>query len=138
LWVAYFELLKIDVRLRLYGFGRILERSRADHSPQPREDALAVGERYARFLDAAARHHFVRARCLHRSLALHAWLQRSGLDAHLRIGVQKRHGALAAHAWVEVGGQPFAEPAEPLRAFTPLRATDGQHANWFDMLRQQR
>ena len=43
--------------------------------------------------------------CLTRSLVLCRLLVRRGVDAHLVLGVDARHGQFAAHAWVEHGGR---------------------------------
>jgi hypothetical protein len=76
--------------------------------------------RYAWAIALAARHHVVRARCLHRALVLHRWLRREGLPSELRIGVRKVDGALLAHAWVELDGEAVGDQPAAVAAFAPL------------------
>ncbi len=72
----------------------------------------------------AARHHFVRARCLEQALVCQRLLARRGVAAELRIGVRRAGAGLAAHAWLEAGGRPIGEPRPT--AFLPLAAAGGQ------------
>src|SRR5579862_760828 len=104
---AFATIGRVDLALRLFGFRRLVERTQTEATAET--DHVAVEDlwrarRYARWIDSAARYHFVRAECLHRSLALHSWLRHEGLPSELRIGVRKTSDALAAHAWVELGG----------------------------------
>jgi hypothetical protein len=73
----------------------------------------------------AARSHVVEARCLHQSLALHAWLRRERLPSELRIGVRKSYDELIAHAWIELGGQVVNDGPDRVAEFSPL-ATPGR------------
>src|SRR5215210_1745517 len=119
-----------DIRLRALGFQRVVERVQP-----PSGRVLGPGEscrahRYARWLEIASRHHVVRARCLHRSLALHHWLRREGLPSELRIGARKDGGALKAHAWVELEGRVVNDPPAAVAAFTPLASPSGQRPAW--------
>jgi hypothetical protein len=118
---AYMRLIGVECALRLRG-GRALAPSAHTGLGVATADAVVAGERYAAWLDVAARHHFVRARCLHRSMALYGWLRSRGLPCELRIGVHKTDGGLAAHAWVEVSGHAVAEPLTELDKFVPLHA----------------
>src|SRR6266566_2063615 len=118
---AFVALAAVDVRLRLFGFQRVID-SLGSSSPmrQPTDQDLHRARRYARWLQAAGRHHAVRARCLHQSLALHRWLTAEGLPAELRIGVRTDNRSLVAHAWVELGGQVVNDRPDALSVFTPL------------------
>jgi hypothetical protein len=74
----------------------------------------------ARLVDAASRHHIRPVRCLHRSVVLQSLLARQGLDAELRIGVQRQQGRMLAHAWLERAGVPLAESPDIADLFLPL------------------
>jgi transglutaminase superfamily protein len=124
---AYVRLTTVDVALRLGGFRMSAPRPRPTRAARvPLPQLVAAAERYAYWLDVAARRHVVRARCLHRSLALSGWLSQRGVPCELRIGVQKRQGTLAAHAWVEVGGLAIAEPLDAIAGFVPLQRQPGR------------
>jgi hypothetical protein len=116
----------VHLDLRLGGLPRALNSPTGGAAARPTrsrvvdEGALGRAERYARSIEAAARYHPVRARCLHRALVLHRWLRREGLPSELRIGVRKLGGALNAHAWVEVGGAVVGDHPAALAQFTPL------------------
>lgn len=130
---AFVALAEVEVSLRLHGFGRLLERT----YEAPRLVSACISaddwsrtERYAHWLEVASRHHVVRARCLHRSLALHASLLERGLPTVLRIGVRKEDGKLQAHAWVELAGKLVGEAPVGVVGFTPLGTIDGQQVSW--------
>ena len=118
---AYAALLTTDVELRVLGYKRLLERIErgpATDTVSPRR--LRRARRFAGWLEQASHRHAVRARCLHRSLALHAWLRRKGLPSELKIGVRKENGELRAHAWVELAGHVVNDRQESVAAFAPL------------------
>jgi hypothetical protein len=142
---AYAWLTAISVGLRLVGFRRLmleLEKpaTRAKQSAiatsrgylpgEPSAAELERALRYARWINAASRRHYVRGQCLHRSLVLHCWLQREGLPSRLRIGVRKAGNDLQAHAWVALGQQAVSDPANLVRPFTPLTDQSGSLAEW--------
>jgi hypothetical protein len=119
---AYVSLLATDVALRAIGFKRLMARIQPARDGIPvRSAALRRAYRYAAMLEQASRYHFVRARCLHRSLALHHWLRRKGLASELRIGVRRDGGQLLAHAWVEVDGRVINDRPESVAVFAPLK-----------------
>ena len=107
---AFVSLAVIDVVLRVRGLAPLMEwvskRSRVRTADR---GAFQRASRYAHWIDVAAEHHPVRARCLHRSLTLHAWLIGEGLQSELRIGVRRHGTEITAHAWVEVDGVPANE-----------------------------
>lgn len=119
---AFVSLAAVEVALRVLGYGRLVERIDAASASRREVDPedLRRARRYARWLEVASRYHIVRARCLHRSLALHRWLRQQGLPSELRIGVRKEDGELKAHAWVELGEQLANDEAAAVAAFTPL------------------
>jgi hypothetical protein len=130
---AFITLGLIDLGLRVWGFRRVVEGAERPSKSAARAvgaDELHRARQYARLVELAARHHVVRARCLHRSLALHLWLRGQRLPSELRIGVRKEHFALQAHAWVELGGQFIDESPEWVGTFTPLRSGDGEQPTW--------
>jgi hypothetical protein len=126
---AFVRLIIVDMGLRAFGFRRLVERAGQQCAPanrgvDPRDVLDPTGLRrsrcYARWLEVASRYHVVRARCLHRSIALHRWLCEEGLPSELRIGVLKDGGELKAHAWVELGGHVVNDPPRSVEAFVPL------------------
>jgi hypothetical protein len=130
---AFVTLGVVDLRLRWWGFQRLVESAAPASISVAKSvgaDELRSARHYARLVEIAARHHVVRARCLHRALTLHLWLRGQRLPSELRIGVRKDHGALKAHAWVELGGQLVDESAEWVGTFTQLRTGDGEHPTW--------
>jgi hypothetical protein len=131
-WAALW-LIGVDVSLRLMGFRRLVARAHASaQSPTLSISAedLRRGRMYARWIESAARHHVIRARCLHCSLVLHAWLRREGLPCELRIGVTRSDGELKAHAWVEMDGYVVNDRRASVSAFVPLSTLDGRPPDW--------
>ncbi len=113
----------VDVALRFARYRQRMDLARPggillDYVPAAEELDRAL--RYAHWIDIAARHHVVRARCLHRSLVLHHWLCRDGLPSDLRIGVRKKAGLLQAHAWVELGGRILSDSPLAVATFSRL------------------
>jgi hypothetical protein len=120
---AFAWLTLVEIGLRTLGFQRLLDQARVGPTP-PRapESPRAHGRahRCAHWIDVAARHHVVTARCLHRSLALYRWLRCEGMRSELRIGVRKQGNELKAHAWVELSGCVINDRPDAVAAFTPL------------------
>jgi len=128
---AFLALAMMDVRLRVNGFQPTLARVERMPRHKPVTAAeFARAQRYARWIAVAARFHVVPARCLHRSLTLHGWLRREGLQSELRIGVRQANEQLLAHAWVELDGRPADELPERTALFTPLAHADGSLPGW--------
>ena len=72
------------------------------------ETQFQEAQRMAQAIRRAARY-VPRAHCLHRALALLAWLRRRGVAAELRMGVQSSGGRVEGHAWIEWRGIPVDE-----------------------------
>jgi hypothetical protein len=119
---AWISLAYIEFALRFRSFQRVLDEADSSQPTsvvaQPVEFARARA--YARWIDMAARHHVVPARCLHRSLVLHRWLRYEGLPSALRIGVRKKDDGISAHAWVELGGEIINDRPDRVAAFATL------------------
>ncbi len=75
--------------------------------------------RLARFAALPYRVLPFRATCLRESLVLVGLFRRRGIDAALRLGVQRSGAAIGAHAWVEVPGVGTWDAQAP--AFAVLR-----------------
>ena len=120
-YVVSIALLAImDLALRFLGFARSVAISRflagrRGGTIQDRRQVLPIAERLAR----AAVVYPGRALCLEQSLALFVLLQRRGIAAELRLGVQPY--PFNAHAWVELDGQPVNETWETIRQFVPMQ-----------------
>jgi hypothetical protein len=118
----------VDLGLRTVGFQRLVRQARAGSTrPELAESGSQAhrrAHRYAHWIDVAARHHLVEARCLHRSLALHHWLRSEGLPSELRIGVHKAGDELKAHAWIELAGCVINDRPDAVAVFTPLATAD--------------
>jgi len=119
---AALYLVSVDIGFRIMGYAR-LERLIAR---QGARRSMQVDHRFphrcAYWVERAARKVDRRYQCFHRSLALHAWLRRSGVPSQIKIGVRKSGSSLAAHAWIEVDGQVVGEAPGAAAPFTPLSA----------------
>lgn len=120
----------LDLALRVWGFQRTV--GWIERSPRRGVDRAAIdtARRWSNAISMAAHHHVVPARCLHRSLALHAWLRLCGLPSELQIGVRKEDDQLLAHAWVMLGSQIVNDGQRMTGAFTRLAAVGGHHPIW--------
>lgn len=130
---GFVDLACVDFVLRVRGFQSAVEgRAAASgaHQQHVQPSDLARASRYAYWLERASRHHLIRARCLHRAIALHRRLRGEGLPSELRIGVRKANGVFEAHAWVVLGGSPVNESAIGLASFVPLTTPSGAQPNW--------
>jgi hypothetical protein len=130
---AFLALGAVELGMRVQGFRRLVESAQRPAAPTP--DAMGPepfrrAGAYARWLDVASRYHPVRARCLHRSLALHRWLLQDGLPSELRIGVRKEAGELKAHAWVELAGRVVNDQPSDIEMFTPLLRVAWERPAW--------
>jgi hypothetical protein len=125
---AYASLALVDIALRALGFRRLMARVPEAHEGTVRAAQHRRAGRFAYWLEVASHRHVVRARCLHRSLALHFWLRRKGLPSQLRIGVMKADGALMAHAWVEMEGRVVNDRQADVAAFAVLDGLDAAAA----------
>lgn len=103
---------------------------RVEGEPEPTPEQIAQAQQCARWIAAAARHHVVRARCLHQSLALHGWLRSEGIANRLHIGVRKSGNEMQAHAWVAVGDRILIDEPRLVATFTPLRGTLRAQVGW--------
>lgn len=104
------------IALRVLGLARfhsMLSRRPLRASTMLVPDAFAVAEQVNR----AARHSFLPATCLTRSLLLGWLLRRQGISSELRIGVRMADGQFQAHAWLECGGVPVNDTMGAIREF---------------------
>ncbi len=115
---AWVVLLLADWGLRLLPFPRV-DRLFAPRRRQ-RQGSEEVIAKLAWATAAAARHHLYGMRCLPRALCLRWLLGRHGIEADLRIGVERQDEGLDAHAWVEWQGRPVGEDAAVAQRFAPL------------------
>ena len=119
----------VDLGLRVRGLRRLVDLA-------PRVSPVVVRRLpmhlplYVAALETTAGRHFVRAHCLHKSVALHFWLRREGLPSELRIGVRKESGELRAHAWVTLGDHVVNDDPSAVAAFTPLKASGPDDPIW--------
>jgi drug/metabolite transporter (DMT)-like permease len=67
----------------------------------------------------------LRASCLRRSLLLWWLLRHDGIEAVLRVGVNRDGGRLQAHAWVEYLGRPLNDVEDIARRFLPFERDFG-------------
>ena len=120
---AWVQLLAVELGVRCLGVRRTasLARDVAPSAPAP-TTAQWQAENYARWLGVAARHHVVRAECLHQSLALHQWLRARGAPSTFVIGVARSEGELQAHAWVRLGDRLVGDSDATVAPFTELTA----------------
>jgi len=121
LWQAWLLLPIVKLSLRLIGYRRTLWLLQALCVRKilfalAETDVAALGL----LVNIAARYSVLPINCLPRALVLWWLLQRAGVVADLRIGVQKKGGALAAHAWVERAGEPLNERTNVLMRYVPF------------------
>jgi Transglutaminase-like superfamily len=85
-------------------------------------DVGLVGDQYARWVDRiiVRGRPLVRPGCLTRGVTLYYALRRHGVDVALCFGVGPHEGEMAGHCWLDLKGQPFLEPADPLSKFTEM------------------
>lgn len=55
--------------------------------------------------------------CLRRSLVLHAWARKRGIDTRFFLGVKKEESLLKGHAWLNLSGSLFRESPENIRKY---------------------
>jgi hypothetical protein len=125
---AWVLLLAVDLGLRTLPFpwiGAWAARGSGKRAGRSAGEDTALVQRLRRLTDLAARHHLYPMRCLRRSLALQWMLNRRGVPAVLRLGVQREAGELKAHAWLEHDGLPLGEPQDVETRFVPLLAQEG-------------
>jgi hypothetical protein len=113
-------ILALKASLQLAGFRRTLQWIERRLSRRPLGTVVEPEKiiRAERAVAMAAALYPGRALCLEQSLALYYVLRRSGIAAHLRLGV-KAH-PFGAHAWIEHEGVPVNDFAEHVRHFVPL------------------
>lgn len=130
---AWTRILAIGLALRWRPFPRVVALVGGDGGGAQRHPAggevpfsAAEVERYGRWVDVAAGHHLLEARCLHRALALKWMLAARGIEADLRIGVRRESDELSAHAWLERDGLRLGSTGRTAAAFAPLAEPEGK------------
>ena len=111
--------------LHLFGFKRTQNfMSRFVHADRsvdfPEVNSLQEAKLVAHIVRVAAGHGIYRANCLKQSLVLWWLLQRRGIRADLRIGVQKIDGSLYAHSWVELNGSILLDSEEIVQQYSTM------------------
>lgn len=119
---AWLLLLGFRVALRTRPFPSVEKWARVPvgQSSEAVKDRPEDCARLAWCVDAAANHHVWRMQCLERSLTRQRMLRKRGIDAELKIGVQKQSSGIEAHAWLELTGKPLNEPETIGERFLPL------------------
>jgi hypothetical protein len=99
-WVAW--------KLKRAGFQAarrsLLQGPAKESNPLSETELMRRAALTARMVRAASRHGMGSPSCLEESLVLVHLLQRQGIAAQLRIGVEKNTPKFEAHAWVECCG----------------------------------
>jgi len=119
---AWILLLGFRVALRTRSFPAVERWARVpiDAEAAKQKNLQSDWPRLAWCVDAAANNHLFPMQCLERSLTRQRMLRKRGLDAELKIGVQKQGAELEAHAWLELTGKPLNEPEAIGERFLPL------------------
>ena len=122
---ALFWLPATRLLLNTIGYRRCLKLLRrlsrkAPARPGPTADPTDYGRQVAALVNIAALRGVHRANCLPRSLVLYYLLRRQGIEAELRIGVQRESDIFAAHAWIELQGVPLNDRADVGDRFAAL------------------
>ena len=97
--------------LRWFGFRRwyaylAFSVDRLRRLPPPEHAALQARQSW-QWVQSVSRYGLHPGNCLSRSLSLWWVLRRQGIEAALRIGVQRADGQFRAHAWLEYQGHPL-------------------------------
>lgn len=87
--------------------------------------ALARARSVANVVSIAAGPGTLRASCLRRSLLLWWLLRHDGIEAVVRVGVNRDGGRFQAHAWVEYLGRPLNDVEDIARRFLPFERDFG-------------
>ena len=117
---AWWQLLFVDIALRLVSLPRLLPRTAAATPPNPPLPLARIGW----LLEVARRYSPVPSTCLKDALVLARMLRAEGIDAAVKIGVARGDGGLRAHAWVEHRGAPLLQSADGGTYTALLAATD--------------
>jgi len=121
LGIACVWVVAVCVGLKVFGLGRVLARMPAPRPGVSPDGRSRIAWRQARLVYRAARYLPFEVTCLQRSVALCWWLRVRGINADLRLGVQKAAARrIQAHAWVEVDNEVIGEPPAPVAAFVSL------------------
>ena len=118
----------VHASLAVFGYGRtrrMIERvSRRTPARAATPAEIADAQALARLAASAGANALGEATCLRRSLLLHGWLRRKGLQPALLLGLPTNApapaaGDFSAHAWVELDGVPLLESDARYRPFVP-------------------
>lgn len=79
-------------------------------------------EKIIRYTDKALRlgKPLLQVKCLTRGLTLYYFLRRAGVEVSLCFGAETFDERFAAHCWLIKDGEPFSEPQDPRRLYTPV------------------
>ena len=117
---AWWQLLFVDIALRLVSVTRLLPRTAAATPTNPPLPLARIGW----LLEVARRYSPLPSTCLKDALVLAQLLRAEGIDAAVKIGVARGDGGLRAHAWVEHRGAPLFQSADGGTYTALLAATD--------------
>ena len=117
---AWWQLLFLDIALRLVSVTRLLPRTAAATPTNPPLPLARIGW----LLEVARRYSPLPSTCLKDALVLARMLRAEGIDAAVKIGVARGDGGLRAHAWVEHRGAPLLQSADGGTYTALLAATD--------------
>ena len=121
---AWVLLLGFRVALRTRPFPAVEKWARVpvDEQAAKQKDLQRDWSRLAWCVDAAANNHLFPMQCLERSLTRQRMLRKRGVEAELKIGLQKQDTGIEAHAWLELTGKPLNEPEAIGERFLPLQS----------------
>jgi hypothetical protein len=105
---AWWQLLFVDIALRLVSVTRLLPRTAAATPTNPPLPLARIGW----LLEVARRYSPVPSTCLKDALVLARMLRLEGIDVAVKIGVARGDGGLRAHAWVEHRGARLFQSAD--------------------------
>ena len=126
-WLIAAQLLMplIVLSLRTRGYSKTLAIITPERHQKLAEDSTGAdieeAQDMAWIVNIAATRGPFKARCLTRSLALLALLHRTGIPAHLQLGLRKNGDDFGAHAWVELQGIPLNDSARKVALYQHFR-----------------
>lgn len=113
----------VSLRFRGYNKTRGWLQKKLDEKPIQYSEAAEVSSRLeliCRMVRVSRRYSLSVGTCLQESLLLWYLLQRQGISAVIRIGVNKLGGKFEAHAWVERDGIALNQTDDQHRHFKPF------------------
>lgn len=118
---AQVAIFRAAILVRTVPRGKLLQTVSRRYTELGQIPDLEHAEDLAVAIDRVGRFGIGRPRCLVRSIALHALLEKENVTgSRIRVGVRMNGPRFEAHAWVELTGRIIGEDSTYVQKFTPL------------------